>query len=65
MYFAEGKSNITKYFYTSFFGTQLLFILLQCSVTENNAQLAGSKGIHHCIAFNKNNSAHDSSNKIT
>lgn len=43
----------------------LPLILLQCSVTENNGQFDVSNGIHHWIAFNKNNSAHDSSNRIT
>lgn len=43
----------------------LPLILLQCSATENNGQFDGSNGIHHWIAFKRNNSAHDSSNKMT
>lgn len=43
----------------------LPLILLQCSATENNGQFDGSNGIHHWMAFKRNNSAHDSSNKMT
>lgn len=47
----------------------ILFVLplipLQCSAGENNGQFCGSNGIHHCTAFNRNSSAHDSSNKMT
>lgn len=43
----------------------LPLMLLQCSATENSGQFDGSNGIHHWIAFNRNSSAHDSSNKMT